>query len=156
MAEQIKVFGLKKRDTMPILEAELHDPAPRGSALGTIGGIHNLTGATAAYLHIILSTGTRLIRTMAITAPASLGLVTYQWVATDWDVASGTLVDGAYPVGGLVVGPGALGPNGFYLTPGLVEHRMEYEILGPAGARMTFPNDGGHTLRILSDIGQGT
>jgi len=146
---------LKQRDTLPILESTLHDPAPAGSAEGTLGPVHNLTGATSAYLHIYLSSGVKLIRTMEIVAPASLGLLRYAWVTTDWAAASGTTVDGAYPVGGLVVGPGVVKAGGFVLPAGQVEHRMEYEVLGPGAARMTFPNEDYDVLRIIADLGQG-
>ena len=146
---------LKQRDTLPILEATLHDPAPAGSAEGTLGPVHNLTGASACHLLIYLSSGIKLIRDMEIVAPATLGVLRYAWIATDWAAASGTQVDGAYPIGGLVVGPGVVKAGGFVLPAGQVEHRMEYEVLGPGAARMTFPNGDYDVLRIVSDIGQG-
>lgn len=147
------VFTLDYRDTKPVLVVTLLEP----------DGItvHNLTGATAARLLVKLSDGTRLIREMAIDGTRTTGKVSYQWVTTDWDIASGTLVDGAYPVGGLVVGPGTDGPSGFVLRPTDVEHRMKYEVVGPAGARLTFPNGPGDAspgydvLRITDDFGQG-
>jgi len=152
-------FYLKYRDTRPILDVELHDPAPAGSAPGTIGPIHDLTGSTEWKLFIWLADGlTKLSRPMTIQGAPTAGLLRYTWIAGDWAAPSSPDTNGAFTVGGLVVGPTVP------LDPGQVEHRMEYEVVGPAGARMTFPNSDpelGNTqraydiLRIPPDIGQG-
>lgn len=128
------VFYLKYRDTRPVLQVVLHDPAPLGSALGPV---HDLTGSTGWKLHILLSNGSILTRTMVKVGVDIDGTLSYTWLTTDWDP------------GALILGPTTPLPRG------AVEHRMEYEVLGPSTARMTFPNDGYDTLRIVADIGQG-
>jgi len=144
-----QVQKLKYRDTMPTLEVELHDPPPRGAQPGAIGPVRDLTGASAVWLHIHLSDGSKLSRAMEIVAPPTSGVVRYQWVAADWDA-----VGGGGATGGLVVGPT------LPLAPGVREHRMEYEVIG-GSSRLTFPNGGTSageaydTLRIWADIGQG-
>lgn len=143
------VFTLKYRDTRPILEVELHDPPPLGAAPGTVGPVHNLTGSTGWALFIWLADGTtKLKRTMVPDGNPLLGILRYTWVATDWDAGSVPL-DGAFTVGGLVVGPS------IPLALGAREHRMECEVVGPSPARLTFPNGGYDSLRIITDIGQG-
>lgn len=145
------VFVLKYRDTRPTLEVELHDPPPLGSPPGTVGPVHDLTGSTGWKLFIWLADGTtKLSRVMVPDANPLLGILRYTWIATDWAIPA-TLPDpeGAFTVGGLVVGPSL--PIGV----GLREHRMEYEVVGPASARLTFPNGSYDTLRIITDIGQG-
>jgi hypothetical protein len=139
------IFYLKRRDTRTVLVAYLKNPD---------GSAHDLTGASAVHLHIRLSDGTRLIRPMVIDPTPTTGIVRYTWLATDWDAQTGTLVDGAYPTGGLVVTPGTSGPGGFVIATGRNEHRMEYEVVNGT-ARLTFPNDGYDVLRITDDIGQG-
>ena len=123
------VFYLKYRDVNPVLEVVLKDPD---------NSVHDLTGATDWKLHIWLSDGTKLTRTMTVFGAASNGTLRYTWVATDWDT------------GNLVASPS------LPLNPGVNEHRMEYEVIGPAPARMTFPNSTYDILRIVTDIGQGT
>ena len=145
------VFYLKKRDTRPILEVELHDPPPLGSADGTVGPVHDLTTATSVKLHIWLSDGTKLVRDMEIDDDPETGIVTYTWLASDWDTASSDDGNGSYQVGGLVVGPTIPVST---VPSATREHRMEYEVHGPSGARLTFPNSGYDTLRILADVGQ--
>lgn len=137
------VFDLKYRDTRPILLVYLLNPD--GTAV-------DLTGTTVK-LFITLSGGTKLIRNMVVDDTPTTGIVRYTWLATDWDEASGTTVDGAFPVGGLVVGPGTVKPDGFVLGVGEVEHRMEYEVVNGT-LRLTFPNDGYDTLRVVADMGQ--
>ncbi len=134
------VAFLKLRDTRPILQVELLEPDPL--QLGRTRA-HDLTGSTAWKLHIWLADGSKLTRAMVKGSPDYAGILTYTWIDSDWDTVS---AGGA--VGGLVVGPT------FPILPGLREHRMEYEVVGPAGARLTFPNDGYDTLRIVADIGQ--
>ena len=143
------VFELKYRDTLPVFEVVLRDPAPPG----TLGPVHDLTGSTAWWLHVWLSDGTKLTRAMSKFGIDTAGTLRYPWIATDWDAGSG---GPPFTVGGLIVGPS------LPLTPGEREHRMEYEVLGPSTARMTFPNghnsDGAlayHTLRIVTDIADG-
>jgi hypothetical protein len=128
------VFYLKYRDTVPGLRVQLLNPD---------GSIHDLTDSTKWALHIWLSDGSKLQRDMVIVGASPLGTLGYDWIATDWSVVSG-----GGTVGGLVVGPSVP------LAKGAIEHRMEYEVLGPGGARMTFPNADYDTLRIITDIGQ--
>lgn len=128
------IFNLKRGDTKPPLEVQLKNPN---------GTVHDLTGSTGWKLHIWLADGTKLIRDMTKVGTDEAGTLSYAWVATDWDAVSG-----GGTVGGLVARP-------LPLLPGEREHRMEYEVTGPGGARLTFPNDGYDTLRILEDIGQG-
>ena len=134
------VFNLKYRDTQPVLEVALLNPD-----LSAV----DLTGSTIK-LHIRLADGaTRLIRDMVIQGDPLLGIVRYQWIATDWAAASGTTVDGAYPTGGLI-GPTPIVPS----YGRLLEHRMEFEVINGT-SRGTFPNDGYDTLTIITDVGQG-
>lgn len=135
------IFYLKFRDTRPILEVSLLNPDLSA---------FDLTGATGWKLHIRLSDGTtKLVRNLTVQGAATLGILRYTWIATDWNVASTPDADSSYTIGGLVLSPT------LPLTAGQLEHRMEYEIIGPASARQTFPNDGYDILRIVSDIGQG-
>lgn len=90
--------------------------------------VHDLSGATGAKLHITLEDGTSISKTMVIDADPTTGIVRYTWLSTDWDT------------GGLVSGT----------------HRMEYEVLGPSAARLSFPNTEDHELVIVDDLGQGS
>ena len=112
-------FYLKYRDTRPTIEVALTDPD---------GTAHDLTGADSVTLHIWLrgSSSTVISRTMTINADPATGLVTYTWLATDWDT------------GKLVLGT----------------HRMEYEVKGPGTERLSFPNDTYDKLLIVTDLGQ--
>lgn len=112
------VFYLKYQDTRPVLEVVLKDPDD---------SVHDLTSSTGWKLHIRLSDGTKLERSMVIFGAATNGTLRYTWIATDWDA------------GNLVVG----------------SHDMEYEVVGPSPARLTFPNSGYDKLSIIEDIGQG-
>jgi len=134
----MNVFYLKYRDTMPILEVVLHDPAPIGSPVGTLGPVHDLTGSTAWKLHIRRPDGVIITRSMTKVGLDAAGTLSYAWLSTDWDAVTGLVCGPAIP-----------------LAPSAVEHTMEYEVLGPATARLTFPNGGWDVLRIISDIGQG-
>lgn len=142
----MEIFYLKYRDTYPILQVILKNPD---------GSVHDLTGATGFKLHISLSSGVRLVRSMVKIGLDTDGTLKYEWIASDWAAASVPDVDGAYTIGGLTTGPS------LPLSPGTREHRMEYEVIGPSTGRLTFPNGGAnaeesyHTLRIWSDIGQG-
>jgi hypothetical protein len=136
------IFHLKRGDTLPILEVVLKNPD---------GSVHDLTGSSSWKLHIRLSDGTELVRDMTKQGLDTAGTLRYTWVATDWDAPVGAPAT----VGGLVAGPP------LPLARGVVEHRMEYEVLGPSGGRLTFPNGGDmasqayDTLRIWDDIGNG-
>ena len=136
------VFYLKARDTRPILEVTLLQPD---------GSVYDLTGVTTVYLHILMNDGTELRRPMDINADPTTGKVSYTWVSGDWDVTtptgSGTDAN-PYTAGGLFAGPTPP------LTTSDVEHKMEYEVVD-SPLRLTFPNDGYDTLRIVDDIGQG-
>lgn len=125
-----QIFYLKRGDTRPILEVVLRDPP---TAVQSVGDPHDLSGADSVNLHIRLADGiTDLPRVMTITDAVN-GVVQYTWLTTDWDT------------GNLVTGPE------LPLDPGEEEHRMEYEVLGPGAARLTFPNDSFHILRITED-----
>jgi hypothetical protein len=125
------VFTLKYRDTFPILEVALLEPDP-----ATPGKFraHDLAGSTAWKLHILLNTNVVLTRDMVKEGLDAAGVLRYAWVATDWTT------------GGLIAGPS------LPLKPGEKEHTMEYEVIRPS-SRLTFPNGGYDTLRILPDIG---
>jgi hypothetical protein len=142
----MEVQNLKFRDTLPPLDVILRKPDRT---------IFALDGSTGYKLHILLSDGTKLTRTMTKIGTDAEGHLRYSWVSTDWDAGSSPDAGGAFTVGGLIVGPE------LPLAKGQREHRMEYEVLAAASARLTFPNGGVnaeeayHVLRIWSDIGQG-
>jgi hypothetical protein len=125
--QEMGVFHLKYRDTRRPLDVTLRLPDQ---------SLPDLTGSTVK-LHIWLSDGTKLERDMSIVGAPANAQVRYTWVATDWDA------------GGLVVGPS------LPLAKGQNEHRFEIETINGA-ARETFPNARYDTLRIITDIGQGT
>jgi len=141
------IFYLKRNDTLPILRVPLLDPD---------GSAHDLTGSTGWELRIYQSDGTYLVRTMIVEDAAPLlGVVTYQWLTTDWAAGStgaGTKAD-PFAVGGLIVGPS------LPLARTAREHRMEVEVTGSGGARLTFPNGGVNAgesyivLRVWDDLG---
>jgi len=139
------VWLLKYRDTRPVLRVVLHDPAPAGSHPSALGPVHNLTGSTSWHLHIKLANGTRLTRPMSKVGADVDGTLEYVPLPTDWDVPSNPDADGAFQVGGFAKG----------------EHDMEYEVIGPANARLTFPNGDekkpvNDKMVTWTDIGQGT
>jgi hypothetical protein len=141
----MSTFRLKRGDTLPILRVALFEPDP--ASPGSLQ-VHDLTGSTSWYLHIRRADGVWLKRSMAVEGSPTLGVLRYAWVTTDWAVysANGT-------VGGLT--------SGLPAAPGRVEHSMEYEVLGPASARLTFPNGAEtleasyDTLSITMDLGDG-
>lgn len=130
----MSTFTLKKNDTLPILEVELLNPD---------GTAHDLTGSTGWKLHILLNDDAETVvtRDMTVVGAADEGLLRYAWTVDDWDEDN--------VAGYLIAGPT------LPLAPGEREHRMEYEVTGAGGARLTFPNDGYDVLRIVDDIGQG-
>jgi len=92
---------------------------------------HDLTGATSVTLHIRLATtGNVLSRPMVIDDVLG-GIVSYQWIVDDWTSSTPPIL--------------AIG-----------KHEMEYEVVGPGGARLTFPNASYDTLSIVDDLGQQT
>lgn len=125
------IHYLKFRDVRPILRAALKNPD---------GTAYDLTGATSVSLHVHLNDGNTVTRTMTISGTPTTGEVTYTWLAADWDTAN--------PLGYLIAGPE------IPLAVGAAEHKMEYEVLGPATVRLTFPNDGYDILRVTPDLGQ--
>ena len=120
-------FYIKYRDTRPILTVTLKNPG---------GTVYDLTNNTSVSLHITLSDGTEITKTMTVDATPTTGIVTYTFLAADWNT------------GGLVASPV------LPLDPGVADHTMEYEVVGPSLQRLTFPNDGFDILRITDDIGQ--
>lgn len=117
--EIVAEFELKYRDTRPVLAVALLDPD---------GSAHDLTGASGVKLHIWLERGPALTRAMVLPGDLTTGVVTYTWLASDWDT------------GNLALGT----------------HRMEYEVIGAGTARLTMPNDGYDDLIVIADIGQGS
>ena len=109
-------FTLKHGDTLPILEVVLKNPD---------GSVHDLTGSTDWQLHIKLTNGVVVTRTMTKQGADAAGTLRYPWVAADWN------------------------PGGLYASP--YAHRMEYEVLAGATG-LTFPNDGYDTLKIAPDL----
>lgn len=140
------LFKLKLNDTRPILDVVLHDPAPAGSPVGTLGPVHDLTGSIGWNLLLWMSDDTKLIRPMIIQGDPTLGTLRYTWVAGDWAPGSG---GPPFTAGGLFAS------HSLPLAPEQLEHRMEFEVIGPGAERLTFPNAGYDTLIITTDIGQG-
>jgi hypothetical protein len=120
------VFVLKANDTRPILEVALLNPD---------GTPHDLTGATEWKLHIRLSNGSTLTRDLVKQGLDTAGVLRYTWLATDWAPTEPT--DPKLPV-----------PRSPYHA---LELPMEYEIVS-GSSRLTFPNDGRDTLRILGEV----
>ena len=124
MSNDSRIFYLKYRDILPILDVVLYPP---GQEVG--GTPQDLAGSTGWKLHIRLASGAIVTRDMSKVGADADGKLRYAWVAADWTDLTTPLVVG--------------------------EHTMEYEVLGPGSARLTFPNDSYHRLRIQPDIGQG-
>lgn len=118
-------FFLKYRDVLPVLEVTLLRPD---------GTAFDLTGASSVTLHIKPADGSVVSRAMTI-YDITGGVVRYAWQLADWTL------------------PGLIGSTTAPLLARPFEQRMEYEAQGP-GWRLTFPNDGYDTLRIVTDIGQ--
>lgn len=142
----MEVQYLKVGNTLPALDVILRNPD---------GTVFDLTGSTGYKLNILLSDGTKLSRPMTKIGADAEGHIRYSWVTTDWNAGSSPDSEGAFTVGGLVVGPT------LPLARGQREHRMEYEVQAAAGAKLTFPNGGEdaseayHILRVWADLGQG-
>lgn len=130
----MSVFYLKRGDTRPILEVALQEPDPANP--GKMRAF-DLSGATDFLLHVKLSGGATITRTMTPAGSLTAGVLRYTWTAADWDPLNAD--------GFLVAGPEYPPPQG---TP---EHLMEYEVVG-GSSRQTFPNDGWDTLRIFEDL----
>lgn len=135
-------FYLKKNDFGGYIEVTLYDPA----AAGVTPTAHDLSvGSPTVYLNISLSDGTALDPKVMTIQDAANGVVRYQWLETDWDA------------GELVVSPTPP------FSPGVRDHRMEYEVVRAASPeRLTFPNGGPQgaqdaydTLHIWEDIAEG-
>lgn len=94
------------------------------------GSVHDLTGATAFKLHI-KDGSTVITRDMVKQGLDTAGTLRYSWADADW---TGT--------------PGLPAPPSLYPQRDLP---MEYEVVAGT-SRMTFPNEGHDTLRILGDI----
>lgn len=76
---------------------------------------HDLTGATAVWMHVTLAgDGGVFSRLMDMDADRTTGKASYTWLATDWTAGTPKMTSG--------------------------NHSIEYEVLGPSGARQTFPN----------------
>ncbi len=121
-------FYLKENDTRPTLSVTLLDPDEVA---------YDLTSAVTIYLNITLSDGTAIQKEMVVDDDPTSGIVTYTWLEADW------------ADGGLVISPSLPLPSRTN------EHVMEYEVVGPALTRLTFPNDGNDILRITPEQGQG-
>ena len=127
-----RIFYLNENDTRPVLSVTLID---------TDNTSFDLTNVDTVYLHITRPDGVKISgKTMTMAGGGdTTGVVTYIWLAADWNATTGLVV----------------GPN-IPLTGGAVEAYMNYETVGPTTARLTFPNDGTYdTLRIAADIGTG-
>lgn len=94
------------------------------------GTPHDLTGATGYELHIKVSGDLVLVRDMELGGLPTTGVLRYPWVETDW-------AEGNLPL--VSVGK----------TKDLP---MEYEVTGGPAGRLTFPNNGTDTLRIVGDL----
>jgi hypothetical protein len=90
------------------------------------GTVHDLTGTVSYELHIALASGSVLTRPMTKEGADTEGRLRYAWAPTDWD------------------------PGGLFASPYM--HRMEYEVIGIAQNRLTFPNYGWDELEIRPDI----
>jgi len=119
------IFYMKYRDVLPVLEVTLLKPDDT---------VYDLTGAVSVTMHIRLTDGATTVTRAMVIYNRPGGVVRYSWTAADWTE--------------ITVGPT------IPLTPGVVEHRMEFEVLGPGAARLTFPNSGYDTLRVLTDFAQ--
>lgn len=120
----MSTFYLKSRDTLPILQVVLRNPD---------GTVHDLASSTAWKLHVELP-ATVFTRDLVKQGADAAGTLRYVWVADDWDPAN---------LAGFLPAP----------SSALVEYPMEYEVIGGTTARLTFPNTGHDTLRIIRDIG---
>jgi hypothetical protein len=116
---------LKRGDTLRALFVSLLNPD---------GSAADLTAAVEVWMHIALENrATRVSRQLAIEGDPTLGVVKYQWQATDWTDEPA-----------LIVGT----------------HRVEYEVVGGFGERETYPNgaeagDEPYDLLVISqDLGQ--
>ena len=92
------------------------------------GTAYDLTGATGWKLHVRLRSGSTISRNMVVQGPAANGVLRYTFLAADWSDPTTPLVAG--------------------------QHRMEYEVIGPGVARISFPSDSYDELRIIEDLGQ--
>lgn len=122
----MSTFYLKRGDTLPIFQVVLKNPDNTA---------HDLTGSTAWKLHVKLA-ATVFTRDLVKQGADTAGTLRYVWVADDWD---------------------PLNLAGYLPTPAgaLAEYPMEYEVIGGASGRLTFPNTGHDLLRITLDIAGG-
>lgn len=93
------------------------------------GTAHDLTGSSSWKLHVKIG-GAVFSRDMTPDGDLTSGILRYTWLATDWTTGTPVLVPGT--------------------------HRMEYEVIGSSGARLTWPNEGYDSLVVTADLGQGT
>jgi len=119
-------FTLKANDTRPILEVALLNPD---------GSAHDLTGSTSWKLHIRITPSVTLTRDLVKQGLDTAGVLRYTWLDTDWAPIVPT--DPKLPV-----------PMSAYHA---VTLPMEYEI-SAGTSRLTFPNSGHDTLKILGDL----
>lgn len=119
---------LKANDTRPVLEVALKNPD---------GNPHDLTGSTTWKLLIRVNATQVLVRDLIKQGADTAGVLRYTWVNTDW----------ANPI--IPNDPVLPTPVDAYHT---LECYMEYEISGGPTSRMTFPNGGYDTLRILGQL----
>lgn len=101
-------------------------PVMEVNLLDPDGTAHDLTGSTTYKLHVKIR-GVAFTRDMVPDADPALGILRYTWLDTDWTTGTPVLARGTYS--------------------------MEYEVVGPGGARMTWPNNGYDQLVVTADIG---
>lgn len=99
-------------------------PTLRVVLLNPDGSVFDLGGISTRTLHVRLTNGATFSAAMTQVGADADGTLQYIWQDADWD----TLIEG--------------------------RHQMEYEVLGDAGFRATFPNKGYDVLWIDADLGQ--
>lgn len=99
-------------------------PALRVQLLNPDGTVFDLGGTNTYALHVRLTSGETFSAAMTKVGADADGTLQYLWQDEDW----ATLIAG--------------------------RHQMEYEVLGDAGFRATFPNKGYDVLWIDADLGQ--
>lgn len=89
------------------------------------GSAHDLTGSSSWKVHVRVGSAV-FSRDMTPDVDLTTGVLRYVWLGTDWTTGTPVLAAGTY--------------------------RMEFEVVGPGGARMTWPNDGFDRLIVTEDL----